>query len=239
MTPSSPLPERSLATHLASWIVVGVIVGWFVAYGALRYWGSSPNDAALPALLIGGAVGIVAAVLGVGWARRQEASGRPLGWRRYRVTDITRLSARDREVIRIVWPVLIGAAVIAGLVAIFLLVQWLEIHGTRPKSTLLMVVWDGVLAVWLLDEAFRIRTFVVEGIEALYFGCLLTAVLAGIGMSRSVLAGGQVILIVAAALAGAALGILGWRLAGARFVPISVIVALVVAGFSLVLPLVS
>ncbi len=230
--------HKGLAVHLISWLVIGVVVGWFVVYTALRLAGDNPSQAAFPALVIGGLAGIVIAALGVVWARRRAAAGRPIV-HRVRITDSSELSVRDHDLVRLVGPTLLGVAAIAAAVALLIAVHWLGLHGARPKSALLMIIWDAVLAVWLLDEGLRVRALVLDGIEALYFGCLLTTVLSSIGIARDYVAGGQVVLIVAAGIAAAAIGVLTWRLSGARFVPVSAVVAVAVAGLSLIVPLVT
>jgi hypothetical protein len=207
-----------------------------VVYALLRIGGENPTDAAGPAL-IGALLGIAAAGGIVVWARRAEAAGHPMGRRRIREADPARMSARDREVIRFVWPTLVGVAAIATLIAVVLLFHWFGIHGARPKSVLLMVLWDLVIAAWLFDEGQRVREFVFEGLDSLYFGCLLTMVLASIGISRSVVSGGQVILIVAAGVAAAAIGMLSWRIAGGHVAPIAAASGIAVAAACLIAPL--
>jgi hypothetical protein len=238
MITTTPGARKGLAVHLISWLVIGVVLGWLVVYTALRLGADNPSQAALPALVSGGLAGIVIAALGVAWARRRAAAGRPIV-HRVRITDSSQLSTRDRDLVRLVGPTMLGAAAIAGVVAVLIGAHWLGLHGARPKSALLMIIWDVVLALWLLDEGLRVRALVLEGIEALYFGCLLTCVLASIGIARNYVAGGQVVLIVAAGIAAAAIGVLTWRLSGARFVPVGAIAAIVVAGLSLIVPLVS
>jgi hypothetical protein len=238
MTGSSITPARGLAAHLISWIVIGAVVGWFVAYEILRFGGDSPNEAALPALWTGGVIGALVGAAFVVLARRAEASGRAIGFRRMRKADITRMTATDREIVRWVWPILFGAAGIIALVAIVIGIHWLTLHGARPKSSILMVVWDLVVAAWIFDEGRRLRDYVFEGIDALLFGCLLTMVLASIGISRNVIVAGQVVIIVAAAVAAATIGIVGWRVAGGRYVPVATILAVAVAGLCLIAPLV-
>jgi hypothetical protein len=215
-----------------------VVVGWFVAYEILRFGGDSPTEAALPALWTGGVIGGLLGAAFVVVARRAEASGRAVGFRRMRKADVTRMTETDREIVRWVWPVLFGAAGIIALVAIVIGIQWLTLHGTRPKGSILMVIWDLVVAAWILDEGRRLQDYVFEGIDALWFGCLLTMVLASIGISRNVVVGGQVVIIVAAAAAAAMIGIVGWRVAGGRYVPVATIISVIAAGLCLVAPLV-
>lgn len=238
MTGTPVSPERHLLAHLASWLIAGAVIGWLALYTLLRLFGDNPNEAAVPAL-IGAVLGVTAAVGVVYWARSVEAGGRLIGRRRIRKADPTRMSARDRELVRLVWPALFGVATIAAMIAIVLLIHWFGIHGARPKSTLLMAIWDLVLAAWLFDEGQRVREFVFEGLDSLFFGCLLTMVLASVGISRSVVSGGQVILIVAAGVAAAAIGVLSWRLAAGRFVPVAAIIGIAVAALSLIAPLVA
>jgi hypothetical protein len=188
--------------------------------------------------LVGGTLGVIVAVLGVVWARHRAATGRPIV-HRIRITDSTQVSTRDQEIVRLVWPALLGVAAIAAGMAVVLGIHWLGLHGARPKSELLMIIWDLVLALWLLDEGLRVRELIMDGIESLYFGCLLTMVLASIGLARDYAAGGQVVLIVAAGLGAAAIGVLTWRLSAGRFVPVSAIVAIGVAALSLIIPIVS
>jgi hypothetical protein len=237
VTGGTATPQRTLIAHLVSWVIAGAIIGWLVVYSLLRLGGDDPSQAAAPAL-IGAVVGIAAAVGVVVLARRAEAAGRPIGRHRIRKADPARMTARDREVVRLVWPTLVGVAAIAAVIAVVLLFHWVGIHGARPKSTLLMVVWDLVIAVWLFDEGQRVREFTFEGLDSLFFGCLLTMVLASIGISRSVVSGGQVVLIVATGVAAAAIGVLSWRLAGGRFVPVAAVVGIAVAALSLIAPLV-
>ena len=236
MTRTQVTPQRNLAAHLFSWLAAGAIIGWVVVYALLRVGGDSPNAAAAPAL-VGALLGSLVAGGVVFWARRAEAAGRPMGRKRIRKADPARMSAGDRDVVRLVWPVLLGAAAVAAIIALVLLFHWAGIHGTRPKSVLLMVVWDLVIALWLFDEGQRVREFVFEGLDALYFGCLLTMVLASIGVARSVVSGGQVVLIVATGIAAAAIGVLSWRIAGGRVAPIAAIVGIAVAAVCLIAPL--
>lgn len=228
---------RNLVSHLIAWGIVGAIVGWFVAYEVLRFAGDSPHDAALPAVWTGAILGILVAIGAVVFARWAEAHGRTMGFRRMRRADITRLTPTDREIVRWVWPILLGAAAVIAVIAVILGIHWVTIHGARPKSTLLMVIWDLVIAAWIFDEGRRVKDYVFEGIDAVQFGLILTMVLASIGISRNVIVGGQVIVIMAAAVAGATLGIVSWRVSGGRYVPVATSVAVIAAVLCLAAPL--
>jgi uncharacterized membrane protein len=66
---------------------------------------------------------------------------------------------------------------------------------------------------------------------------VLTAVLAGVGLSRGWIETAQVVTIVVAGIAAALCQMALWRVTGARGMPTSAGVAIVIAGLSLVLPL--
>jgi hypothetical protein len=229
--------RRTLTAHLVYWMVIGAVVGWLVVYQVLRFGGDSPSDAVVPSVIIGGLLGLAGGAGAVTLARRADAAGRPIGRKRIRRADGARLSATDREILRYVVPLLYGAAAVIAIVAVIIGIQWLGIHGARPKSTLLMVIWDLVVVAWMVDEARRLSDYVFDGLDALYFGCLLTLVLAGIGISRGVLAGGQVVIIVAAGLAAASIGLVTWRVAGGRLFPLAASAAVIIAAISLIAPL--
>lgn len=237
MTEVAAPNARNLGSHLIAWGVVGAIVGWFVAYEILRFWGQSPHDSALPAVWTGALLGVLVAIGAVFFARWAEAHGRAIGFRRMRRADITRMTPTDREIVRWVWPILLGVAGVIAVIAVILAIHWLTIHGARPKSTLLMIIWDLVIAAWIFDEGRRVQDYVFEGIDALQFGLILTMILASIGISRDVIVWGQVIVIVAAAVAGATLGIVSWRVSGGRYVPIATSIAVIIAAICLAAPL--
>ena len=68
-------------------------------------------------------------------------------------------------------------------------------------------------------------------------GCGLTAVLAGVGLSRDLTEGAQVVLILLSGVAGVLCGLVAWRLQGARGLPLAAIAVIAVAALSLILPL--
>jgi len=227
--------QRGLSGHLFSWMVGGFVVGWFVLYCALRLGGDAPNTAALPAVM-GGIVGAIAAVFVVAWVRRSIRDGRPL-MQRARAVNPDALSSSDLTIVRLTWIVTFAAAIVTAAITAVIALHWMRLTGTRPKSTALMIVWDAVVALWLLDEGRRIYAKIFDGVEALYFGCLLTAVLASIGIARNVVVVGQIALIAAVGIAALTIGLVRWRLAGARFLPVSVLIAAAVAVLSVIIPL--
>jgi hypothetical protein len=68
-------------------------------------------------------------------------------------------------------------------------------------------------------------------------GCALTAVLAGVGLSRDLTEAAQVVLIALSGVAGVLCGILAWRLQDSHGLPLSAIAIALVAALSLILPL--
>lgn len=228
--------ETPGAQQLLSWLVGAVVIGWVVVYNAFRLSGDDPSEAALPGLLVGGLIG--AAVFGAGYLllRRLWASGRVVHARGSH-PDAERLDDAQRDALRLAGPVMLGSAAIALVTGLVMAVDWFSIDGTRPKGTVLLIAWDLVFAAWLADESLRVRRGLVDGLESVYFGCLLTAVLAGTAISRDVVPGAQVVVVVAAGLAGLLVGLSLWRLGGARGLPLAPAAAVIVAAGSLALPL--
>jgi hypothetical protein len=223
--------------QLASWFAGCVLIGWVLAYNALRLTGDDPSQAALPGLVIGGVAGALVFAVGYALLRRLWASGRVVH-ARGSLPEAEGFDETQRDALRLAGPVLLGTAAIALVTGLVMAVDWLSIDGTRPKGTLLLLAWNVVFAAWAADEALRVRRGLVDGLESVYFGCLLTAVLAATAISREVIPGAQVVLVVAAGLAGAATGMALWRLGGGRGLPLAPAAAVVVAAASLVVPLV-
>ena len=77
--------------------------------------------------------------------------------------------------------------------------RWASIGGglaghrlARPRhGTALLAAWNLLVGLWLGDEAIRLRRGEAEGIESIVLGCALTAVLAGVGLSRDLAAPGR------------------------------------------------
>ena len=91
--------------------------------------------------------------------------------------------------------------------ALYLAVNWLGTDsGSRGYGTGLLAAWNLLVGLWLGDEAIRLRRSEAEGIESIVLGCTLTAILAGVGISRDLAVPGQVVLIILAGVAGAARG---------------------------------
>ncbi len=135
------------------------------------------------------------------------------------------------------WPALGALAVVALAVGAYLAVDWFS-SDARPLTTLILAAWNILVGLWIGDEALRLRRDEAEGIESLPLGCGLTAILAAVGLSRDLVSGGQLVLIVLAGVAGVLAGLAIWRLQGARGLPVSAIGTGLVAVLALVLPFV-
>ena len=222
-------------SQMGSWIVASVVIGWLIVYNVLRLSGDTPAEAALPGLIIGGTAGLVVFAVVFTVVRRLVASGRVVG-RRPTVVGGT-FDDQQRDALRIAAVTLLFAAAVALITALAEAVEWFGISGDRPVGTIVLIVWNVVFAAWVADEAVRVRRSLVDGIETVYFGCLLTAVLAGVGISRGVLEPMQVILALAGGVAALAVGMAVWRLGGARGIPLAMAGAVVVTVGSLALPI--
>lgn len=230
-------PTTPPLSRLLSWLVGCVLVGWLVVYNAMRVTGSNPADAALPSLAIGAVAG--AAVFGAGLllVRRLAAAGRVVSPGAVEIPPPSRLEQPQRDAMTLTWPALGALAAVALVMGAWLAVDWYsDDAGSRATTTLILAAWNLLVGFWLGDEAMRLRRFDPDGIESIALGCGLTAVLAGVGLSRDLASPGQVALIVLAGVAGCLVGIAVWRLRGARGLPLGAIGVLVVAVLSLVLP---
>lgn len=227
------------ASRIAWWAVGCVAVGWLVVYNVLRLRGDYPSEAAAPAL-IGAAAGAVVFASGFVAARRMRASGRVL----WGTSDD---AARPAEGAYAEWRaaavVLLVAADASLVVGALLARDYAALSAPRPRANLLLIAWDLVFALWAGEEAVRVlrsdpdlRGIDASGFDAVWFACLLTAVLAGVAFSRDLLPALHVVLVALSGLAGAAVALALWRHRGASGVPWAVAWAVLVAAASIAAP---
>jgi hypothetical protein len=223
--------------HFFWWLVGAIAIGWLIVYNAMRLTGRSPDEAAWPALGIGGAIGIVIYAGLIMFARKRAAAGHPIGRRHVEVPAPADVTPSQHGAMRIASPLLGALAVLALVMGVILLAEWFSDEpGDRAATTLVLAAWNLLAGVWLGDEAIRMRGDVAEGAESAVLGCALTAILAGLGLNREMLELGQVALIVLSGAAGVAAGAVAWRIAGSRGLPWSAIGVAVVAILALLLP---
>jgi hypothetical protein len=226
------------ASRPLSWLVGCVVVGWVIVYNVMRLAGSTPAGAAWLSLGIGGAAGVVAFALGLAVARRLEASGRVVHRGPLAVPSPSEMEPAQRDAIRLAWPALAALAGVALVLGLYLGADWLGADpADRATTTIILAAWYVLVGLWLGDEALRLRRLEAEGIDSLVLGCALTAVLAGVGLSRDLAEAAQVVVILLAGTAGVLTGIAVWRLQGARGAPLGAIAVAIVAALSLILPL--
>ncbi|WP_217913442.1 hypothetical protein [Miltoncostaea marina] len=226
------------ASRVASWLVGCLLVGWVVAYNLIRVGGAKPADAAWPALGIGAAAGLVVFVVGLVALRRLAAAGRVVSPGHVPIPAADRLDEPQRDALRLAWPPLAALAALGLIVGLWLAFDWFgDDSADRPTTTLVLAAWNLLIGLWLGDEALRLRRPDPEGIESVPLGCGLTAVLAGVGLSRDLAEPAQVALIVVAGVAGALAALAVWRLRGAHGPPLGAAGVALVALLSLILPL--
>lgn len=230
--------QAHTSSRTASWLVGCIAVGWFVVYNAMRIGGSSPAEAAWPSLAAGAAAGIVVFALGMLAVRRLAASGRVVRSGPGAIPSPSEMDDAQRDAIRLAWAPLGLLALTALAVGAYLAADWFAADsGDRPKTTVILALWNILVGLWLGDEAMRLRRGEPDGIESIVLGCGLTAVLAGVGWSRDLARPGQVALIILTAVAGALVATAVWRLQGARGLPWSAGGIVIVAALSLILPI--
>jgi len=226
------------ASRMLSWLVGCAVVGWVVVYNVIRISGSNPSDAALPSLIVGVLAGGVVFGLGLLVQRRLAASGRVITPGPVEIPAPAKMEPAQRDALKLAWPALAALALVALAVGAYLALDWYGSDaGSRATTTLILAAWNVLVGLWLGDEATRLRRDDADGIESIVLGCGLTAVLAGVGLSRDLANPGQIALIVLGGVAGVLVGLAVWRLRGAKGLPVGVVGVVVVAALSLILPL--
>ena len=184
------------------------------------------------------AVGLVAFGAGLLFVRRRAAAGHPVRRGPIEIPSPSEFDAGQRRMVEIAWPALGVLAAAALVMGVYLGADWL---GTDPDdratTTIILAAWNVLVGLWLGDEVMRMRRGEPDGVESIVLGCALTAVLAGVGLSRDLAETAQVVLIVLAGVAGTLCGLAAWRLQGGRGVPVAAIGVAVVAALSLILPI--
>lgn len=236
--PPTNAPTTLPASRMASWFVTSVIIGWVIAYNVMRIGGRSPRGAAWTSLLIGIGLGVVIFIIAVVVWRRFVAGGR---FRPHHMDEIPppeRLDSRQRDALEVLWPAVAVLAIAALVVGAVLAASWWQTDGERSFTRLVLAAWNLLVGTWLVMEAVEIKRGRGEAVESIALAAMLTAVLAGVAFSRGMFDPWQVALIVMAGVAGALAHFAGWRLLGSRGMPFGIIVALIVAALSIVLPIV-
>jgi hypothetical protein len=225
------------AGRLLSWLVTAVLVGWFVVYNIFRVGGDSPRGAAWISLGIGAVAGIL--VFGCVYLVLRRSAPGSLRHQTVEIPGPDALDAGQRAAVRIAVPLLAALAAVALVMGIVIGVDWIQ-SATSLRShvtKLILAIWDLFIGGWIASELPRLHRYDVEGIDSIALGCVLTAVLAGVGISHEDVVIGQAILILVAGLAGIASQLAVWRLTRSRWALLMALAVAVVAALSLSLPL--
>lgn len=225
------------SSRSASWLVGCLLGGWLVVYNAMRLSGSSPAAAAWPSLAAGAAAGLAVFALGLLLVRRLERAGRVVHRGPLEVPAPERLEPAQRDALALAWPALGVLAAVALVLGAYLAREW-GVADERAATTLVLAIWNIVFGLWLGGQALRLRQDDADGIDSVPLGCGLTAVLAGVGLSRDLAVPGQVALIVLCGIAGVLAALVVWRIEGAHGPPLAAGVVAVAAGLSILLPVV-
>ena len=230
--------RRTSHSRWLSWLVGCVAIAWLVVYNAMRIAGSTPADAAWISLGIGVVAGLVVFGCGLLVVRRLAASGHAVHRGPLEIPSPSQLEPAQRSAMTAAWPALALLAAVALVMGIVLAADWLGTESSdRATTTIILAAWNVLAGIWLGDEALRLRRGEADGLESAVLGCALTAVLAGVGLSRDLVEIGQVALIVLGGVAGVLAAVAAWRLQGSRGAPVGAVVIALVAALSLLLPL--
>jgi hypothetical protein len=238
-TPASREGRPAAAPRPFSWVLTAIVVGWLVVYNALRIAGDDPRRAAAVAIAPGVALGLLFFGGGLYVRRRLMRSGR-MPARRAEAIGPEPLPAERRPILRAAAPVLGLAAIASIAVGVLLGGDWVRLAAADRSSTkLALALWDIVVGLWLGAELVHMLKGHVDGLESVSLGAVLTAVLAGVALSRSMFPPAQVILIVASGAAAIACQVVLQRVTGSRGASVGAALAGIVSVMALVIPLVS
>jgi len=238
LEPPPPPPEpKPAAGQMVSWLVTSVIVGWFVVYNIVRIAGRAPSSAAWISLAIGGILGVAGFLVTLTiWRRRAgEAASLESG----RAPESPEAAEARRRAVAAASPVVGALAVVAIVVGIAMAIAWVGDTGGRSLVRILIAGWDILVGAWLLEETAALYRGDAEAVDSIGLAALLTAVMAGVALSRDTISIGQIVLIAVSGAAGAVAYYAAWRLAGSRGVPIAAAGTVVAAVLALVIPLAS
>ncbi len=232
MTTSIPLPRA------VSWLAASLAVGWLVVYNAFRLAGGTPAEVALPATAIGGVIGAIGFAALILVIRRHLAHGGVLDDGPHALPPPSQIPERTRDLMSATAWVLAGLAALAVGMGVFLAASWYQDAPDRAQTTIILAAWNLLIGVWLADEYVHLRRFEGEGLDSVALGCLVTAVLAAVGLSREMATTGQIGLIVLGGIAAVLCHLVLWRFSQ-KPIPWAAIIAGIVATLALVLPLIS
>lgn len=235
MTVAPPsLPSLPPFSRIFSWATTAVFVGWLLSYNVFRIGGSSPRGAILVSLIPGVILGaIFVAVTVVVWRRGMVRHGGETV-----IPQPEALDESSRDALRLAGFAVGALAVVSLAVGALLIVDWNDTPSAqRSLAKVLVGGWDVVAGLWMVSEAMRMVRGQADGVDSVALGAVLTAVLAGVGLSRGWIETAQMVTIVVAGITAGASQLALWRVTGARGVPTSAAVAMIIAGLALVLPL--
>lgn len=236
--PKGPVQPAS-SPRPVSWVITAIIVGWLIAYNAVRIAGDSPHRAAVIAIAPGVALGLILIGLSVLGRRALTRRGR-LPMRRAEPIGPDVLDAQRRPVLRPAVPFIGLGAAVSVAVGIVLAADWIHLTAADRSSTkLALALWDIVVGVWLAAELAHLLHGHGDGLDSIALGSVLTAVLGGVALSRSMFPPVQVVLIVVLGVAAVACQVVIWRLNGSRAAIVGAVLCAVLAVLAVVIPLAS
>jgi hypothetical protein len=231
IAPSSNMPP---ASRLLSWAATAVFVGWLLSYNVFRISGSSPRGAIFISLVPGLVLAaIFVAITVVVWRRGVDRHGGEVV-----IPQPEALDQPSRDALRLAGFAVGALAVVSLVVGMLLIIDWNDTPSAqRSLAKVLVGGWDVVAGLWMATEVMRMVRGQADGVDSVALGSVLTAVLAGVGLSRGWIETAQVVTIVVAGIAAGLCQLALWRATGARGLPTSAGVAVLIAVLSLVLPL--
>jgi hypothetical protein len=149
------------------------------------------------------------------------------------------LAAR-KAALRVAAAFLALAAAVAIVVGIVLGVDWFRLPGSERSTTkVALAIWDIVAGVWFAAEVGQLLNGHEDGLDSVALGAVLTAVLGGVALSRSMFPPVQVVLIVVLGTAAVVSASTLWRIKQSGGTAAAAVAAAAVSALALIIPLVS
>jgi hypothetical protein len=109
----------------------------------------------------------------------------------------------------------------------------------RSSTKLALALWDILVGLWLAAELRHLLQGHGDGLDSVALGAVLTAVLGGVALSRSMFPPAQVILIIVLGATAIACQAVLWRITGSRVAVVGAALCALLAVLALVIPLAS
>jgi hypothetical protein len=148
--------------------------------------------------------------------------------------------AERRAVLRVAGAFVALAGAVAIVVGIVLGADWFHLSPAQRSTTkAALAIWDIVMGIWFAAETAQMFNAKDDGLDSVALGAVLTAVLGGVALSRSMFPPAQVVLILVTGTAAVACEVALWRFRHSGGPVAAAMVTAAVTALALIIPLIS